>query len=436
MIQDKLLVLAILILLNVNGICKGQTITIRYIGNSDVSIHLVYSFIELGNSTSTLNKTNPILSFESNNPQIIKCVDAYRNTAIYVEPNETIDIDIDNRGLLQYKSAKYSYRYFESQFINDCYLNNGPAEPIFIKKNLLSIQNKNIMSIKIDERYLNEKKLLDEYFANQKLSSRFYEYFKTIYWCLTLENKISNPKEQSIGFLELRKSFPNAENLINNYQYRTCLLAYCHYLMKNLKIKNDLNSSIQFITTHFSNQVIIDYLMYNRFKSHILNSNTRIDNKILAQFYERCKNKDFIADIKTDFDQKVSSKDIKSIIEESGCRLAIVDFWASWCKPCMEELPFAKKVMNEYPQIKYIFISIDKSKSDWLNATKIRPDIFRSTNSFIVTEINDKDILSKLKVTTIPRYILLDNNGQILDANLIRPSDSNFKKVIGKYLNK
>ena len=113
-----------------------------------------------------------------------------------------------------------------------------------------------------------------------------------------------------------------------------------------------------------------------------------------------------------------------------------IDFWASLCKPCLEELTYVKKIINEYPQIKYIFVSIDKSKSDWLSATKKRTDIFNSTNSFILNEINDKDILSNLKITTIPRFILLDENGQIIDANLLRPSDPNFKSVIGKYIKK
>ena len=101
-------------LLNVNGICEGQTITIRYIGNSETTINLTYLFIELGNSTVALNKSNRILTFESNTPQIIKCDDISRNTIIYVEPNETIDIDVDNRGMLLYNSKKSSFRAFDS----------------------------------------------------------------------------------------------------------------------------------------------------------------------------------------------------------------------------------------------------------------------------------------------------------------------------------
>jgi len=436
MALNKIIGFILFFLLNVNGICEGQTISIRYIGNSETTINLTYLFIELGNSTVALNKSNRILTFESNTPQIIKCDDISRNTIIYVEPNETIDIDVDNRGMLLYNSKKSSFRALESQFVNDCYIKFGPSEPAFIKKMLLSTRSKNSKSLKIDECYLGEKKLLDDYYAKQKLSSQFYECFKLIYWCLTLENKINNPKEQSIGFVELKKSFPNAKDLMHIYQYRTCLLSYCHHLIKNSKIKPDLDSSLQFILTHFSNQTIIDYLMYNKLKFHLINSSQKVDSKTLNLFYDKCKNKGFIDDIKTDFGQGVNSIFLKKIIKESGCKYAIIDFWASWCKPCLEELPYAKKIINEYPQIKYIFVSIDKSKSDWMNATKKRTDVFNSTNSFILNEINDKDMLSKLKITTIPRFVLLDENGQILDANLLRPSDPNFKSVIGKYLKK
>jgi len=41
-------------------------------------------------------------------------------------------------------------------------------------------------------------------------------------------------------------------------------------------------------------------------------------------------------------------------------KIRIVNFWASWCAPCVKELPYFKKIADNYaPQVEVIFISLD-----------------------------------------------------------------------------
>ena len=67
---------------------------------------------------------------------------------------------------------------------------------------------------------------------------------------------------------------------------------------------------------------------------------------------------------------------------------------------------------------------------------KKRPELFNSTNSFLINEIYDDDLMSKLKITTIPRYVLLNQNGEVVNLNFPRSSDPNFKTVIDEILKK
>jgi len=437
MLLKKTICLTSIFLLNVFQYSYGQNIIIKYVGNSDNSINLTYKYTELGNSFTTLNRNNRILSIKSNDPQGFKCNDISRYTFIYAEPNETIDLNLNEKGLIVYSCSKSPYRKLESQFINDCYEKYGPTEAIFIKKirDLQKIKKK-IQSAYFDENYKGENLLLEKYYAEKKISKQFYKHFKSILWSLSQMNRLNNPREQNAGFADLEKSFPTAKNLMNVCEYRRCLLMYSYLKMKHSKIKIDLYNSLQFISTHFSNRIIIDYLSYYQLNFYLLNSKRKVDKKSLNLFYTLCNNKQFSDEIKTDFNQSIHSVFLKKLIEKSGYKLILIDFWASWCKPCLEEIPYSKKRIKEYPQVKYLFISIDKSKSAWLNETQKRTELFNSSNSYLINEIEDMELLNKLKITTIPRFVLLNQKGEIINSNFPRPSDPNFKLFIDEILDK
>lgn len=56
-------------------------------------------------------------------------------------------------------------------------------------------------------------------------------------------------------------------------------------------------------------------------------------------------------------------------IESFSGNLLIIDFWATWCVPCLKEAPLFKKVAEKYKNsnAKFISISIDQDFLDWQN---------------------------------------------------------------------
>ena len=107
-----------------------------------------------------------------------------------------------------------------------------------------------------------------------------------------------------------------------------------------------------------------------------------------------------------------------------------VDVWATWCGPCKREIPFLKKLDKEYKHKKIVFVSMSidemKNKDKWLKMVK-------DENLQGVQIMADKDWKSDFvrayNIRGIPRFILIDKEGKILNDNAPRPSDSNLKEL-------
>lgn len=99
-----------------------------------------------------------------------------------------------------------------------------------------------------------------------------------------------------------------------------------------------------------------------------------------------------------------------------------IDLWATWCQPCKNEIPFLKKVEEKYhnKNIEFVSISVDRQK-DYETWKKMIVDKELSGIQLYAKE--DKAFMDAYKVSGIPRFILLDPEGKIVDSNAPRPSN-------------
>lgn len=98
-----------------------------------------------------------------------------------------------------------------------------------------------------------------------------------------------------------------------------------------------------------------------------------------------------------------------------------IDFWATWCKPCIREIPDLVKLEKEYlgKNIEFVSVSFDSKKEPWENYVN-REGL--TGIQFWVDKPN-KDIYDVgFNITMIPRFVLIDDQGNIVNANAPRPS--------------
>lgn len=94
-------------------------------------------------------------------------------------------------------------------------------------------------------------------------------------------------------------------------------------------------------------------------------------------------------------------------------KIVIIDFWATWCKPCIASFPYLHQVYKKYaddPQVKFVVLNSGSGNS-WDDANKWAQANPQFDFPFYYNQ--DKKLSSKLDITSIPTTLILDKKGNI-----------------------
>lgn len=114
------------------------------------------------------------------------------------------------------------------------------------------------------------------------------------------------------------------------------------------------------------------------------------------------------AEVSYDFTlQDLEGKPI-SLSDYKG-KVVFIDFWATWCPPCRLSIPYVEKLYEQYKDNEdfvVLGINLEESKEDitkFMKKQKMNYPIL----------LSDKKVISNYKITSIPRFFLIDRNGEI-----------------------
>lgn len=110
-------------------------------------------------------------------------------------------------------------------------------------------------------------------------------------------------------------------------------------------------------------------------------------------------------------------------LEDLRGKYVYIDVWATWCGPCRAEIPYLKKVEEKFhdKNIEFVSISID-TKKDYEKWKKFVVEKELGGIQLFADKDWSSDFIKAYGITGIPRFILIDPQGMIVNANADRPS--------------
>lgn len=120
----------------------------------------------------------------------------------------------------------------------------------------------------------------------------------------------------------------------------------------------------------------------------------------------------------------IDLKGNKVYLEDFKGKVLYVDFWASWCAPCRQQFPYARELHKmlspeHLRQVVFLYISIDNDEATWKKA--VEKNGIQGFNTYSPGGWNSSAV-THFGVHSIPRYMLIDKNGNIADPHAKRPS--------------
>lgn len=249
------------------------------------------------------------------------------------------------------------------------------------------------------------------------------------------QNMAYNPSEE--WYAEIGKYAVESETLADIPEYREYMAEAAHILdaenRENTELYPKLVAEMRYISKNYKNQKVKDAILHHIAAPYI--ENFGIDNVqdminlhktyvkdewMKADFQKRMDNWDF----------NVPGKEAPNFIASDidGNRYSLssfkgkyvyIDIWATWCLPCRRELPYMKELEAKFEgkNIVFLGLSVDDDKKEW--EEMVRSGALSGVQLYLGT---GSSFQKKMRIDGIPRFILLDTEGKIINPNMSRPS--------------
>lgn len=235
------------------------------------------------------------------------------------------------------------------------------------------------------------------------------------------------------------------ENLVDLDEYRNFIVEAAHVLdADNRDVKALYPKTVaqmKFIADRFSNEKVRNTLLHYLAASYVDRYGIDAIDELAAVFHTYVKDELLVADYNAKYGKWEVSKpgrpspDFKAedidgkewTLEDFRGKYVYIDMWATWCGPCRREMPYLKALEEKFEGAEIVFLglSIDRDRSKWEEMVK------GGTLTGVQLYLGAQSAFQKAyNVDGIPRFILLDKEGVIINDNMSSPSSAETVSVL------
>jgi len=245
----------------------------------------------------------------------------------------------------------------------------------------------------------------------------------------------------------------NNDSLICNDKYRLAAYYYNKFtsgaaLSKSNEFGVQFNNALKNFTGQTRQMVLFDLMKqyiksnvpgyddyYNKFNQIADGSVYRKYLDSLYFLYNSKVTEKALSTTLYDLDDK--SLTLASLLAANKGKVIYIDFWASWCVPCKAEFYFSEKMIGKFKdsKVSFIFLSFDKVKENWKKGSAMY-DFLNRQNSYLVNDEFSSQVAKEYNILSIPRYMLINADGKMIDIDAKRPSDTALATEIDGFLQK